>query len=99
MVTLTEFDLDALHDGGPPLEEWYLTYAPSLFGYAARRLGRAHAEDLTAQVVVEAQRTEFAAKVGLLSALTIVCAARPLLILLREAMARRSTGPAVTFGR
>ncbi len=54
MVTLTEFDLDALHDGGPPLEEWYLTYAPSLFGYAARRLGREGAEDLTAQVFVEA---------------------------------------------
>jgi len=50
---------------------------------------------LLAALLIAPQRTEFAAKVGLLSALTIVCAARPLLILLREAMARRSTGPAV----
>jgi RNA polymerase sigma-70 factor (ECF subfamily) len=54
VVTLTDFDLDALHDGGPPLEEWYASYAASLFGYIARRLGRELAEDLTAQVFVEA---------------------------------------------
>jgi RNA polymerase sigma-70 factor (ECF subfamily) len=54
VVTLTDFDLDALHDGGPPLEEWYARYAPSLFGYVARRLGRSLAEDITAQVFVEA---------------------------------------------
>ena len=55
MVTLTEFDLDALNDSsGPPLEEWYEQYAPALFGYAARRLGRTLAEDVTAQVFVEA---------------------------------------------
>jgi len=53
-VTLTDYDLDALHDGGPPLEEWYASYSASLFGYIARRLGRTAAEDLTAQVFVEA---------------------------------------------
>jgi RNA polymerase sigma-70 factor (ECF subfamily) len=54
VVTLTEIDLDDLPDGEPPLEQWYATYAPALFGYIARRLGRGLAEDLTAQVFVEA---------------------------------------------
>jgi len=54
VVTLTDFDLDALHDGGPPLAEWYASYSAGLFGYIARRLGRELAEDLTAQVFVEA---------------------------------------------
>ncbi len=54
MVTLTDFNLDALHAGGPPLEEWYAEHADALFGYIARRLGREAAEDLTAQVFVEA---------------------------------------------
>ncbi len=54
MVTLTDFDLDALQAGGPPLEEWYAAHADALFGYIARRLGREAAEDLTAQVFVEA---------------------------------------------
>jgi RNA polymerase sigma factor (sigma-70 family) len=54
VVTLTEFDLDALGNSGPPLGEWYAVHAAALFRYIARRLGRELAEDLTAQVFVEA---------------------------------------------
>jgi RNA polymerase sigma factor (sigma-70 family) len=54
VVSLIQSDLDALRRDGPPLEEWYSSYAPALFGYAARRVGRELAEDLTAQVFVEA---------------------------------------------
>jgi RNA polymerase sigma factor (sigma-70 family) len=54
VVTLIQSDLDALERDGPPLEEWYAAHAPALFGYIARRVGRALAEDLTAQVFVEA---------------------------------------------
>lgn len=53
-MTLIQTDLDSLDRDGPPLEEWYTAHAPALFGYIARRVGRALAEDLTAQVFVEA---------------------------------------------
>ncbi len=45
---------------------------------------------LLASLLIAPQTTEFAAKVALLGTLTIVCAARPLIILGREAIARRS---------
>jgi RNA polymerase sigma-70 factor (ECF subfamily) len=54
VVTLIQSDLDALQRNGQPLEEWYSSHAPALFGYIARRVGRELAEDLTAQVFVEA---------------------------------------------
>jgi RNA polymerase sigma factor (sigma-70 family) len=54
MVPLIQSDLDSLRHDGPPLEEWYASHAPALFGYLARRVGRELAEDLTAQVFVEA---------------------------------------------
>jgi hypothetical protein len=44
---------------------------------------------LLSVLLIAPERTEFAAKVGLLGTLTIVCAARPLIILGREALARR----------
>jgi RNA polymerase sigma factor (sigma-70 family) len=54
VVTLIQSELDSLEQDGPPLEEWYASHAPALFGYLARRVGREFAEDLTAQVFVEA---------------------------------------------
>lgn len=53
-MSLIQTDLDSLEHGGPPLEAWYSAHAPALFGYIARRVGRELAEDLTAQVFVEA---------------------------------------------
>jgi RNA polymerase sigma-70 factor (ECF subfamily) len=54
VVTLIQQDLNSVRPGGPPLEEWYAAHGPALFGYLARRVGRELAEDLTAQVFVEA---------------------------------------------
>jgi RNA polymerase sigma factor (sigma-70 family) len=54
VVTLIHPNLDSLPQDGPPLEEWYSAHAPALFGYIARRVGRDLAQDLTAQVFVEA---------------------------------------------
>jgi RNA polymerase sigma factor (sigma-70 family) len=54
VVTVIQPGFDSLEKDGPPLEEWYSAHAPALFGYIARRVGRALAEDLTAQVFVEA---------------------------------------------
>jgi RNA polymerase sigma factor (sigma-70 family) len=54
VVNLIRSDLDSLDTDGPPLEEWYTAHAPALFGFFARRVGRELAEDLTAQVFVEA---------------------------------------------
>jgi len=45
---------------------------------------------LLAALLIAPQQTEFASKVALLGSLTLVCAARPLIILLREAAARQS---------
>ena len=53
-MTLTDLDLDALRQPGPPLEAWYTAHAPGIFGFLARRVGRERAEDLTAQVFVVA---------------------------------------------
>ena len=53
-MTLTDLDLDALRQPGPPLEAWYTAHAPGIFGFLARRVGRELAEDLTAQVFVVA---------------------------------------------
>jgi len=44
---------------------------------------------LLGALLIAPMRTEFAAKVGLLGTLMIVCAARPLIILAQEAIARR----------
>ena len=44
---------------------------------------------LLSVLLIAPQTTEFAAKVALLGTLTIVCAARPLILLAREAIARR----------
>jgi hypothetical protein len=52
---------------------------------------------LLASLLIAPQTTEFAAKVALLGTLTIVCAARPLLILGREAIARRQAAGRWTF--
>jgi RNA polymerase sigma-70 factor (ECF subfamily) len=54
VVTLTEHNLDDLQKDGPPLEAWYAAHAPAIFSFLARRVGRHQAEDLTAQVFVEA---------------------------------------------
>jgi RNA polymerase sigma-70 factor (ECF subfamily) len=55
VVTLTDdLALDALRPGGPPVEDWYALHAPAIFSFVARRVGRELAEDLTAQVFVEA---------------------------------------------
>ena len=48
-------------------------------------------------LLIAPMQTEFAAKVGLLGTLTIVCAARPLIILAQEALARRRAGGAWTL--
>lgn len=48
---------------------------------------------LLSALMIAPMRTEFWAKVALIGALTIVCAARPLLILGREAIGRRHPGP------
>ncbi len=54
---------------------------------------------LLSVLLIAPQTTEFAAKVALLGTLTIVCAARPLILLAREAIARRrATGAAQADG-
>jgi MFS transporter, putative metabolite:H+ symporter len=54
---------------------------------------------LLSVLLIAPQTTEFAAKVALLATLTIVCAARPLIILGRERLARRGTAGAVRLPR
>ena len=48
---------------------------------------------LLSSLLVAPQQTEFGAKVALLGSLTLVCAARPLVILAREALERRRARP------
>jgi hypothetical protein len=47
---------------------------------------------LLGALLIAPMQTEFWAKVGLLGALTIVCATRPVVVLVREALARREDG-------
>lgn len=54
---------------------------------------------LLGALLIAPMQTEFAAKVGLLSSLVIVCAARPLIILAREAVARRQAAGTLTLPR
>ena len=54
---------------------------------------------LLSVLLIAPQTTEFAAKVALLGTLTIVCAARPLILLARDAIARRNAERAVGVSR
>ncbi len=64
----------------------------------ARRI-YAVAIGLLGALLIAPMQTEFQAKVALLGALTIVCAARPLLVLANEALERRKRGGAARVAR
>ncbi len=53
---------------------------------------------LLATILIAPQQTEYASKVALLSALALVCAARPLAILAREGVLRRVSTPQAPLG-
>lgn len=54
MILAADPPLDELGRGDSPFEQLYVLYAASVFSYAARRLGRDNAEDVTAQVFMQA---------------------------------------------